>query len=338
MLVTYPRDLRYLTGFRGDDSVMLVTPSKLWIVSDSRYEEELQPFKKTATIVMRQGAMTEALSKLLKSVGPKKLGIQAEHMTVAFKAALAKGAGEKRLRDTSAVIKSLRAVKDAGEIALLRNAVKLQEAALNDVLRTIKPGQAESDIAARLEMTMRIRGAESVSFPSIVAAGANGSLPHAVPGAAKVKKDSTLLIDWGACVGGYRADMTRTFAIGKWPKKMAEVYRVVLDAHLAAIAAIKPGKTGKEIDAVARGIISKAGFGEFFGHGLGHGIGLDIHEDPGLNKLTEPVLKPGMVVTVEPGIYLPGVGGVRIEDDVLVTDRGGTSLCSMPKTLDWATR
>lgn len=282
LLVTYPRDIRYLTGFRGEDSVMLVGLSgKPTVISDSRYEEELREFGGRVSIVMRRGVIGEAMVKVARAARVRRLGLQAEHMTVSTRAGLSKGMGAKRLRDTTGILRGLRAVKDASEIAALRRAIRLQEASLKAMLRTIRPGQTEAGVAARLEMDMRSRGAECVSFPSIVAAGANSSRPHYSPGSARVKKGAVLLIDWGACVGGYRGDMTRTFAVGSWPRRMREVYGVVLDAHLAAIDAIAPGKTGKQIDAVARGIIAKAGHGERFGHGLGHGIGLDVHEDPG---------------------------------------------------------
>ena len=212
-----------------------------------------------------------------------------------------------------------------------------REDALVATLGQIDGGMTELEVTAVLEYEMKARGSTDPAFGSIVAAGANGSLPHAIPGKAKLKRNSTLLIDWGATVNGYRSDMTRTFTLGKWPPVMREVYEIVLDAHYAGIDAIRPGAIAGEVDAAARKIITDAGYGKEFGHSLGHGIGLNVHEAPGLRAGADTVLEPGMVVTVEPGIYLPGVGGVRIEDDVLVTARGARSLCSLPKDIRWAT-
>ncbi len=183
---------------------------------------------------------------------------------------------------------------------------------------------------------MRSLGADGTSFPSIVAFGANASLPHAIPGQRKAKAGEVLLFDWGSRYGGYCSDLTRVVAIGKMPARMREVYQVVLDAQMAAINAIAPGKTLKEIDAVARNLIIKAGYGKQFGHSLGHGLGLNVHEQPNLSPRAEGVLEPGQVVTVEPGIYLPGLGGVRIEDDILVTPKGHEVLSDLPKDLESA--
>lgn len=337
LLVTYAHDIRYLTGFSGEDSYALVTRKGLTIISDFRFVEELAPWRRRATIVTRTKAIIEATSDLLQDLQPGIVGVQADHLAAAARQALAKAIGEKKLRDTTGLLLSLRVIKDASEVTLIRKAVKIQQDALLTVLPLIKPGQTESLIAARLEYEMKSRGASGTSFESIVAARANGSKPHYRPGSTKVAAHSALLIDWGARLGGYCSDMTRTFAIGRWPAKLKEAYSVVLDAHLAAIDAIRPGKTCSEIDGVARSIIEKAGYGKCFGHGLGHGIGLDIHEQPRLARGIRTPLVPGMVVTVEPGIYLPGVGGIRIEDDILVTSRGSTNLCSLPKDLKWAT-
>lgn len=336
-LVTNPRDIRYLTGFHGDASYLLVMPRRAVVLSDFRFQEELATLKGLADVLIRKGLMIDALRELVGTLKPASMGIQAEAMTVETRAQIAKAVGVRRIRDTSGIIRAMRAVKDASEIALIRRAIGIQEAALLALLEQVKPGQSELEIAAMLEFEMKTRGSIEPSFDTIAAVRANGSLPHAIPGSAKAARGQPLLIDWGATYQGYRSDMTRTFSFGSWPKKLAEVYRVVLDAHLAGIAAIRPGAHVAEVDSAARAIIEKAGYGAMFGHGLGHGIGLDVHEEPRLSKLGTGTLSPGMVVTVEPGIYLPGVGGIRIEDDVLVTERGGRSLCTLPKDMDWAT-
>jgi Xaa-Pro aminopeptidase len=195
---------------------------------------------------------------------------------------------------------------------------------------------SESEVVALLEYNMRWIGGEGVSFPTIVAVGPNGSLPHAVPGRTRLKAGKPILIDCGCRADGYCSDLTRVVSIGQMPRKIEEIYNVVLEAQQAAIDAIEPGKSLQEIDAVARDIITDAGYGEQFGHSLGHGIGLEIHEQPTLSKRSEGELVAGHVVTVEPGIYLPGVGGVRIEDDVLVTEKGRRVLSSLPKDLESA--
>ncbi len=346
------------------------------LVSDFRYQEELEPVSQAglARVVIRSKSMVETVAELLgpasgsgssasngsaagkvkgRSAGGSGLaagaesagfgaddrfGIQAEFMPVAEKSAFAKRVGVKRLTDTTGLVMALRVVKDAGEIELIRKAVKIQEAALKALMPRLKAGQSELEIAAQLEMEMKSRGSTEPGFESIVAAGANGSLPHYRPGSKKLAKNSALLIDWGAVYGGYHSDMTRVVCLGKWPKKVEEIYRVVLEAHEKSAAALAPGKTGKEIDAVARKVIVEAGYGDSFGHGLGHGIGFNGHEEPRLSNMASGApLQPGMVVTIEPGIYLPGIGGVRIEDDYVITEGGSKNLCTLPKSLEWGT-
>ncbi len=337
VLITYPNDIRYLTGFGGEASAAFVTAKELVVVSDFRFQEELESLRGRAEVVIRKGAMPEAQAQVFKRLRLRAAAVQSEHLGVRTRSELAKGVGASRLRDSVGVMSSLRLVKDASEVALIARGVKVQQEALLATLPTIRSGQTEREIAARLEYEMKCRGADGLSFETIVAAKANGSKPHYRPGTEKTAKGRPLLIDWGARVDGYCSDMTRTFSLGSWPRKMKEIYEVVLEAHLAAIDAVKPGMTCSELDGVARGIITKAGYGKEFGHGLGHGIGLDIHEGPRLFTTTTTALEVGMVITIEPGVYLPGVGGVRIEDDILVTDRGARNLCSLPKGLEWAT-
>jgi Xaa-Pro aminopeptidase len=239
------------------------------------------------------------------------------------------------------LVAGLRLIKDASEVELIRHAARIQEAALLATLPELVKGAGritEQDVAARLEAEMKRLGSTMPGFATIVAAEPNGSLPHYRAGARVVERNRSVLIDWGATFRGYHSDMTRVVAMGRWPTKIREIYEIVLEAQMTAAAALKPGKTTAEIDALARGIITKAGYGEAFGHGLGHGLGLNGHEEPRLTHLLAPtVLRPGQVVTVEPGIYLPGVGGVRIEDDYLVTEDGAECLCTLPKDLRWAT-
>jgi Xaa-Pro aminopeptidase len=342
ILISNPIDVGYLTGFLGGDSYLLLATGggNPTIISDFRYKEELEPIAALCQVVMRQRSMGEAVAQQLADYGDdvERVGVQAEHMTVAERDALAKRVGPKKVASTVGVIARMRAVKDQHEITLIRKAIQIQEAALMAVLPTIEAGQSEMEIAARLESEMKSRGSSKPGFETIVAARANGSLPHYRPQAVKTAANQALLIDWGAVYKGYHGDMTRTFALGKWPKKIREIYEIVLEAHEKAAAALAPGKSSSDIDKIAREHIAQAGYGEYFGHGLGHGLGMNGHEDPRLtHMLAGSRLQAGNVVTIEPGIYLPGVGGVRIEDDYLITESGSENLCSLPKSLEWST-
>ncbi len=340
MLLTNAADLRYLSPFCGDDSYAVVTASKFVVITDSRYEGDVKAVKGLASVVMRGADMIEAVKEVVGGLRLKRLAVQSEHVTVAMRKRIGGALKGVKIEETAGVMSGLRIIKDEHEIAFIRRALSIQQAAMVATLKTIKPrgGQTELEIAARLEFEMKTRGSVKMAFETIVAADANSAKPHTSPGAVKTKRGGVLLIDWGARAGGYCGDMTRVFALGTWPAKMARVYDIVLEAHLAAMAAARPGITCQELDAAARSVIEKAGYGERFGHGTGHGIGLNIHEAPSVRKPpAETVLRPGMVVTIEPGIYLPGVGGVRIEDDVLITKRGGEGLCTLPKSREWAT-
>jgi len=338
LLVTYYPDVSYLTGFEGDDSYLLLTEGRETLISDTRYEEQIQREAPWLAVAMRKKNILEETAKLVKKAKIEKLGVQSEAMTLRQKSSLL-GFFKKskpKLKPVSDIVVNLRHIKDAEEIAITEKAIRIAEGAFEALRPQIRPGMMEGDIAGLLGYEMRKRGALNSSFDTIVGAGANGSLPHYRPGAVALENDSALLVDWGARAYGYCSDLTRVVFAGKVNPKIAEIYKVVLEAQMAAIAAIKPGMKGKKVDRVARDIIEKAGYGKQFGHGLGHGLGRDIHEAISLSKYSKTVLKPGMIVTVEPGIYLPGVGGVRIEDDILVTETGCRVLSSLPKDLAWA--
>lgn len=336
LLITDPADIRYLTPFGGEDSVALVLPRSLVVVSDRRFEEELWQLKGIAKVVLRKGPMLETLGPLMGDHDAT-YAIQGDRCTFAMRSALAKHVGARRLVSTEGLMTRVRARKDVWELKSLKKAIRVQEEALASTLDQIGPGTAESEVAALLEYEMRALGAEGAAFEIIAAAGANGSKAHYRPGNAKLRDGKPLLIDWGAIVDGYRSDMTRTFSLGRWSREMGRIYEVVLEAYHAGVDVLAPGVTGNEADEAARGVIRKAGYAKQFGHSLGHGIGLDIHEMPSLSSRSDWVMEEGMVVTVEPGIYLPGVGGVRLENDILVTARGGRNLCSLPMDKGWAT-
>ena len=336
LLVSNPADIRYLSGFCGDDSWLVITRRSRRMISDLRFQQELSRTCPWIRSVMRRGRLHEALAKVARSMRIGRLGFQAEHITVAQARVLAKSVGGKRLKAVTGWLAELRAVKDDVELASIRRAIRIQEQAFGQLVSHIRPGMTEQEVAAYLEYTMKQLGASGSSFSTIVAAGTNSALPHAVPGRRRLKRNQIILIDFGARVDGYCGDLTRVVCLGRMPARLAKVYQIVREAQLAAVEAIKPGVLLRDVDAVARRIIRKAGYGSRFAHSLGHGIGLDIHEQPILSPRIDGELRPGHVVTVEPGIYLPGIGGVRIEDDVAVTERGRRKLSSLPTDLESA--
>jgi Xaa-Pro aminopeptidase len=343
LLVTNPKDVGYLTGFLNGDSYLIVPSSgraRPTMISDFRFEEELEPVRALAEVVVRTGPILDAVAGRVQEsrLGAGALAVQGEHLTLALRTALVAKLGAEVMESTG-LVSGLRLIKDEVEIELITKGVRIQEKALEEVLEDLAPGLSELEVAGRLEASMKARGSSEPGFPTIVGAGAHGSLPHYRPGTTKLSANKGVLIDWGAVYKGYHSDMTRVFALGRWPAKIREIYRIVLEAQEEAAAALAPGKSTVEIDGIARGIIERAGYGPRFGHGLGHGLGLDGHEEPRLTHMLVPgTLEAGMVVTVEPGIYLPGVGGVRIEDDYVVTESGARRLNTLPKSLEWASR
>lgn len=336
LLITNRFDHVHLLGFTGEDSAVLVTKSAVQLISDGRFATSIGQEAPWAKVALRKGTLNEEIVKVVAGLRLRSLAVQAEYLTVAARAELARGLRGVRLTDAPPLFRELRICKSAEELKLIDRAARIAEDAYRATLATLRIGQTEQEVAARLEYEMKRRGSTSPAFDSIVAVDANAALPHAVPGTRKLKRGCTLLVDWGATYGFYRSDLTRTVFIGSIPPKMREVYALVLAAQEMAIAAIRPGARMCDVDAVARGHIAAAGYGEFFNHGLGHGLGLDVHEAPALRWSSTETLREGMVVTVEPGVYLPGVGGVRIEDDILVTRRGHKVLTRLDKDLDSA--
>jgi Xaa-Pro aminopeptidase len=345
ILLTHPPDLAYLSGFTGDDSIGLLTAKGFVLVTDFRYQEQARieaPWLKT---VLRGGTMAKALAKTVATSRAKRIGFEANFTTVGQIAGLEKAlkklskkrsvASRIRVTPVNDLLVNVRKVKDAKEVAIIEKAVEIAEQAYLALRAQIKPGLSENYLAGLLNFEMRTRGASDSSFQSIIAAGPASSLPHYRPSDKVVKMDQPLLIDWGARYNGYCSDLTRTLLIGKVSPRMETIYKIVLEAQLAAIDFLKPGVTTRQADRAARDVIDKAGFKDKFGHGTGHGIGRDIHEWPTLRKTgEEEELTPGMIVTVEPGIYLPGIGGVRIEDDVLITKTGHRVLSSLDKSFE----
>jgi Xaa-Pro aminopeptidase len=346
LLLTHPPDLAYLTNFTGDDSVGLITEKDFFLTTDFRYQEQAAQEAGWLKVHIREAKMADVLAKMLADAKVKRVGFEANFTTVgqidALQTALRgkDGAGigsavHVELLPLDNVMVNIRKVKDDTEIDLVRKSIGVAEEAFESIRAEIKVGQTENYLAGLLVFELRSRGASDSSFPVIVAAGANSSLPHYRPQETLVQRDHPLLVDWGAIYKGYCSDLTRTLLLGRVSPRIKKVYQVVLEAQLAAIAFLRPGVTTLQADRVARDIIEKAGFGKEFGHGLGHGIGREIHEFPILRKTGgEEELRPGMIVTVEPGIYLPGEGGVRIEDDVLITHSGCEVLSSLEKSFE----
>jgi Xaa-Pro aminopeptidase len=341
ILLTHPPDLAYLTNFTGDDSIGLVVDKDVYLVTDFRYKEQAEIEAGWMKTHIRPGKMSETLAETILETKVKRIGFEANFATVGQMDALSRAIKEAKntrpveLQPIEDVLVNIRKVKDDHEIDLIRKSVGVAEEAFEAFRSEIKVGLSEGYLAGLLVFELRSRGASDSSFPVIVAAGANSSLPHYRPGETLVQKDQPLLVDWGALYKGYCSDLTRTFSIGRPQPKIKEIYKVALEAQLAAIKFLRPGVTTMQADRVARDVIEKAGYGEQFGHGLGHGIGREIHENPSLRKTGgEEELRPGMIVTVEPGIYLPGEGGVRIEDDVLITHSGCEVLSCLDKSFE----
>jgi Xaa-Pro aminopeptidase len=339
LLLTHPPDLAYLTNFTGHDSVGIITAKDFLLATDFRYQEQAVNEAGWLKVHLREAKMSDLLGKMLAETAVKRVGFEANFTTVGQVDALQIALKEKHtaveLVPLDNVMVNIRKVKDDHEIDLVRKSVGVAEEAFEAIRSEIKVGQSENYLAGLLAFEMRSRGASDSSFQVIVAAGANSSLPHYRPQETLVQADQPLLFDWGAVYKGYCSDLTRTLMIGRVSPKMKKIYQVVYEAQLAAIAFLRPGVTTNQADTVARDVITKAGFGKEFGHGLGHGIGREIHELPSMRKIGgDEELRPGMIVTVEPGIYIPGEGGVRIEDDVLITHSGCEVLSTLDKSLE----
>ena len=336
LLVTNFSNVTYLTGFTGDDSYLLLTQQHALMISDGRYTQQLsEECPEIDVSIRRPGTeMLAAVTREVRSAGVSRLGIEAASMTVAFWTGLAEKLADVPLQPTSNLVERLREIKDKDELEQIRAAIDIAQRAFGVIRASLRAEQTEKEIAYALEHQIRLFGGSGCSFVPIVGVGPRGALPHARLSDHRVGESDFVLIDWGARGELYVSDLTRVLVTGRISPKLERVYGVVLQAQLAAIAAIKPGAVMREIDAAARAVIQEAGFGKRFTHGLGHGIGLEVHESPRLAANQERPLKAGMVVTVEPGIYLPGWGGVRIEDDILVTRTGHEVLSSVPKDLD----
>jgi Xaa-Pro aminopeptidase len=326
LLVTEPVNVRYLTGFVSSNAAVVVDEDSVRLFADFRYAEA---GRKVVGVEFTQ-TNRNLLADLAEELSGR-VAFEARTLTYAGHETLAAGGLE--LAPTRGLIEGLRAVKDEAELESIRRVAGIGDAAFARLAEERFVGRTERDLAWRMEVLLHEEGAEGLSFPAVVAAGPTGATPHAKPGDRTIEVGETVVVDAGAVLEGYCSDCTRTFATGDLPDELEHAYGVCLEAQLAGLAAVRPGVGGAEADAAARNVIEEAGYGEAFGHGLGHGVGLVVHEEPVLRRESTDVLEPANVVSVEPGIYLSGIGGIRIEDLVIVTDDAAEVLTPFTKEL-----
>ncbi len=345
ILVTHPTNVTYLTGFSGDASYLVVQGNKALLISDGRFQVQIAEECPGLDAFIRGPALPlpDATISQLQAVAPRTLGFESGHLTVAEFDKLSGGIKSTTWKPLESSVETLRQVKDADEVAQIRSAIKMAEKAFGMFRALLRSGDTEKYLADAMESYVRRAGGKETAFSTIVAVGPRAALPHAPPSEHAVGENPLLLIDWGACGPFYKSDLTRvlwTYNNGAFPAekspsdRLREVHAVVLEAQRRAIAAMRPGVSSKAVDAIARGYIEAQGFGDYFNHGLGHGFGLQIHEAPFFRPSVDVPLEAGMVVTCEPGIYLPDWGGVRIEDDILITPDGPEVLTHCPRELD----
>lgn len=330
LLIESPYNRRYLSGFTGTAGALLIGQNEAKLITDFRYVEQASLQAPAFEIVEHQIPLVQEVAKQAKKMGITKLGFEQDQLTYQqyemYKKQLAMA-----FVPVSGFVEELRLIKDEQELTILQEAANIADDAFSHILRYIRAGVSERDVANELEFFMRKQGATSSSFDIIVASGVRSALPHGVASEKKIQKGELVTLDFGAYYKGYCSDITRTIAVGDVSEKLKDIYETVLQAQLCGMNGIKAGMTGKEADALTRDYISSKGYGQYFGHSTGHGIGLEIHEGPTLSLRSNLVLKEGMVVTVEPGIYIAGIGGTRIEDDIIIRANGNEALTKSPK-------
>lgn len=320
VVILSPYNRRYLSGFTGTSGSLLITQDKSLLITDFRYIQQANDQAQDFEVINQEGPMLSKINDLIKEGQYKNVGVESHLITYNEYQALNTDAVE--LSSIESVIETIRMVKDEFEIKQIQKAADIVDETYEHILKWVKPGMTENEVNNEMEMFMRSKGATCSSFDTIVASGHRGALPHGVASNKVIEEGDMITLDFGALYEGYVSDVTRTFAIGQPKEEMKKIYNIVLEAQLTALEQIKPGMTGKEADTIARDIIKSYGYGEQFGHSLGHGIGLEVHEGPALSQKSDIVLEENMCITLEPGIYVDGLGGVRIEDDVLVTKNG----------------
>jgi len=344
--IVQPENRRYLSGFKAVDTQLnessgslLITNKKAILITDSRYTAEAESEAVDFRVVTQKGPFQDELLKQVEKAKGKCLGFEGDHVTWNLHKQLSKKlkklSSPVQMKSLKGLIEQLREIKDESEIRLMKKASDKMSMVLDRVLDTVEPGQTEKEIARKIEAFSFEEGAEGMAFDSIVASGPNAALPHAVPTKRKIRKRDHIILDVGLKVDGYCCDMTRTIFMGTPDRKIKEIYKIVREAQLAALEYVRPGEISTKPDSIARNIIKKAGYGDYFGHSLGHSVGLAIHEEPRLAPRDPVTLKQGMIVTVEPGIYLPGKGGVRLEEMVAIGKNGPRILTKNDKYYDF---
>lgn len=330
--VSNSKNLRYLANFTGSAGEVIITADKAYFITDFRYTEQAGQQAKGFEIVIHKGDLYQSLADIMTKDGIKKLAIEADELSLSLYRKVA-DIFPAELIETQNVIENIRLIKDEAELEILKEACKITDEAFDYILTFIKPGVSEIAVANELEHFLKGKGAEGMSFDTIVASGVRSAMPHGVASEKLIEQGDMVTLDFGCYYKGYSSDITRTIAVGEVDPKLKEIYQIVLDAHLKVIAEAKAGMTGKEIDAIARDYITEKGYGEYFGHSTGHGLGLDVHEQPAVSVRGENVILENMVITDEPGIYIAGLGGVRIEDDLIIHKDGVESINRSAKEL-----
>lgn len=334
ILLTHLHNVRYLCGFTGSNGLLLSIRGRRTFFTDGRYTEQAALEVYGAKVVIAKGSLIHEAARQIAAARITRLGFEADRLSVTTYQALQKTLPKSvKLVPTASIVDRIRMVKDEHELALIKEAVILGADLLTPAIETIRPGVRESEVAAEIEYAARRWGAEAMSFETIVAAGIRSALPHGRASNALIPKRGFVILDLGVILHGYCSDMTRTVHVGSISRRSKAIYRAVLEAQEAAVEAVAPGVTAGEVDHAARSVLKRAGLDRYFIHSTGHGVGLEIHEQPRIARKQADVLQPGMVITVEPGVYLPGEGGVRIEDMVVVTDRGHQVLTPATKEL-----
>lgn len=320
MLVTHLPNIRYLIGFTGTAGLLLVSVSECVFITDGRYDAQAHEEVKGAKvrIAPRRKSYFDVAVKLLKQSGAKAIGIESERLSVAQFDRLKEMLNGVRIRRLDGIVEEMRSVKDEAELKLMGEAIKVADAAYDFAISLIRPGITEREVALKIEQFIKSSGADGIAFDIIVASGYRSAMAHGVASNKAIERGDVVVLDFGAVCGGYHSDLTRTVAVGKADGRLRSIYSAVYEAQLSAIEGIQPGKTMKQIEALARKTLRRHGYERHFKHGIGHGVGLEIHELPSPKQSDGGLLQDGCVVTVEPGVYIEGVGGVRIEDMVLV--------------------
>ncbi|MDG5788704.1 Xaa-Pro peptidase family protein [Evansella sp. AB-P1] len=332
LLITSNYNRRYMTGFTGTAGVALISENGAKFITDFRYVEQAQNQAVGFDIVQHTRPIHEEIAEQVKALNIQQLGFEKDHVTYSLFDTYSNTISA-NLVPVSGLVEKMRLIKDASELSTIREAVEIADAAFTHILDYIRPGVREIEVSNELEFFMRKKGAVSSSFDIIVASGSRSALPHGVATDKVIENGELVTLDFGAYYKGYCSDITRTVAVGTPSDELKKIYTTVLEAQLKGVEGIKPGLTGKEADALTRDHIKAKGYGDYFGHSTGHGMGLEVHEGPGLSFKSNTILEPGMVVTVEPGIYIAGLGGTRIEDDIVITEDGNGILSSSTKEL-----